>query len=312
MIFAIRGIMVMLGFFGVLYCLLSVLTGCVWRGTNLLRRDSASVKARLLFAIRIFPLAASAFITLAFALPAFLVLEPAAIDEDVRTLVFSLGALSLLAAGLFRVLFAKVGASRLLANWPKAAHVPNPAAAGPTLPAEPGLPPLLLYGVFTPRVLVSETAVALLSPDELRVALRHELCHMRSRDNLKKLIVHGIPFPGMGSLERAWQAAAEFAADEAAVSNPSQALDLAAALIKLSDLVALQKTPAFTSGLVNCAGLTKLRVERLLDWDEHRRQPVHLYWLCLLALASVTVAYLAAYYGQALLFTHRITEWFIH
>ena len=57
---------------------------------------------------------------------------------------------------------------------------------------------------------------------------------MRSWDNLKKVLISATPFPGMGSIESAWREAAELAADDAAVTNRQEALDLAAALIKLS------------------------------------------------------------------------------
>jgi Zn-dependent protease with chaperone function len=146
----------------------------------------------------------------------------------------------------------------------------------------------------------------------LRAAVQHEIGHVRSRDNLKKLILHAAPFPGMTSLERAWQEAAEFAADEAAVSNNDDAIDLAAALIKLSDLVPLQDPPAFTTGLVNLRALVKLRVERLLAWDETSSRAVRQRWWRFLPLALVTLPYTVAHYGQALAFTHRATEWFIH
>src|SRR5947209_20522386 len=91
-------------------------------------------------------------------------------------------------------------------------------------------------GIIRPRVLLSDTAEALLLPDELRSALRHEAAHIRRRDNLKKLLFRLAAFPGMSQLEAAWLEATELASDEAAVSNLSEALDLAAALIKLSSL----------------------------------------------------------------------------
>lgn len=312
MMFGVRGVLVALGFFGVVYCLLSLLVVCVWRGVRLLCRNSAAGLARLLFGLRIFPLAGSAFITLAFALPAFLLLESGAIDEDMGTLAFSICTLLLLAAGVFRVVMAQASTARAVAEWLEGAHALDAGAGGPTLQTKPGLPPLLLYGVSRPRVLVSETATALLSPDELRVAVQHEIGHMRSRDNLKKLILHGAPFPGMASLEGAWQEAAEFAADEAAVSNSGDAIDLAAALIKLSDLVPVQDPPAFTTGLVNLSALVKPRVQRLLAWNGSCSRAVQLWWWCCLLLAVATVPYTVAHYGQALLFTHRATEWFIH
>ena len=309
--FALRGMMVALGFFGVFYCLLSLLVVCVWRCARLLRKDPLSAGARLLFGLRIFPAAGSAFITLTFALPAFFLLE-GGMDEDLGTLLFSIGTLLLLGAGLFRVVTAQAGASRVVAQWLKGSRSLDVEAGRPAVQVRPGVPPLLLYGVSAPRVLVSETAVALLTPDELRAAVRHEIGHVQSRDNLKKLLLHAAPFPGMGSLERAWQEAAEFAADEAAVSKSDDAIDLAGALIKLCDLVPLQDPPAFTTGLVRLRALVTTRVERLLAWDETSSRAAQLSWWRFLPLILVTVSYTVAHYGEALLFTHQVTEWFIH
>jgi hypothetical protein len=309
--FVLRGMMVALGFFGVFYCLLSLLVVCVWRCARLLRQDSAVGRARLLFGLRIFPAAGSAFITLTFALPAFFLLE-GGMDEDLGTLLFSIGTLLLLGAGLFRVVTAQAGASRVVAQWLKGSRSLHVEAGRPAVQVRPGVPPLLLYGVSAPRVLVSETAVALLTPDELRAAVRHEIGHVQSRDNLKKLLLHAAPFPGMGSLERAWQEAAEFAADEAAVSKSDDAIDLAGALIKLCDLVPLQDPPAFTTGLVHLRALVTTRVERLLAWDETSSRAAQLSWWRFLPLILVTVSYTVAHYGEALLFTHQVTEWFIH
>jgi Zn-dependent protease with chaperone function len=309
--FALRSIIVALGFFGVLYCLLSLLVVCVWRAVSLLCRNSAVNSARLLFSLRIFPVVGSALITLAFALPAFFLLE-GGMDEDTGTLLFSIGTLLLLAAGLFRVLTAQTGASRVVRKWLEGSQTLEAVAGAPTLRAKQGVPPLLLFGISAPRVLVSESAVALLTPEELRVAVRHEMGHMRSRDNLKKLLLHSAPFPGMGSLERAWQEAAEFAADEAAVTNSVDAVDLASALIKLCDLVSAQDSPAFTTGLVNMTALVNIRVRRLLAWNETTPRSLRLHWWGILPAVLIALPYTVAHYSQALLFTHRATEWFIH
>ena len=310
MMFVLRSLIVALGFFGVVYCLLSLLVLCVWRFAYLLCRNSAVSSARILFGLRIFPLLGSAFATLTLALPAFFLLE-GGMDEDMGTLLFGAGTVLLFGAGLFRVLITQASVSRQVAEWLEGARPLDADAVALTLEAQYGLPPLVLYGVLTPRVLVSDIAVSLLSPDEMRVAVKHEMEHMRSRDNLKKLILHGAPFPGMGSLERAWQEAAEFAADEAAVSNSDDAVDLAAALIKLCDLVPVQDLPAFTTGLVDMTALVNVRVRRLLAWNEHKGRHARL-WLWFAPIFLIALPYAFAHYGQALMITHRATEWFIH
>jgi Zn-dependent protease with chaperone function len=257
-----------------------------------------------------FPLAASAFVTLTFAVPAFFLLE-GRMDEDLGTLIFSLGTRLLFAAGTVRVMAAQLGASRMLTEWLAESRVlkVNPLAS--TLPARHKSPPLLLYGIRAPKVLVSESAVALLSPEELAVALRHEVSHLRFRDNLKKLIMHGIPFPGMGNLERAWQEGAEFAADEAAVSSSDEALNLATALIKMCSLAPAQEPPAFTTGLVGLTALVDMRVHRLVAWNGASLRARETRWAWLVVLLPA-LGYSIFTYNHALLLTHRFTEWFIH
>ena len=309
--FGVRGVLVGLGFFGVLYCLLSLLVACAWRCSRLLRLRRASSLANTLFTLRVLPLAGSALVTLVFAVPAFLRLESGAIDEDLGTLVFGVGALLILAAGGLRSMSTRARTSRVVAEWVEGAESLDMGATAPTLQVRSGSPPLLLVGIAAPQVLVSETAVALLNRDELRVAVQHETEHMRSRDNLKKLILHCTPFPGMASLENAWYEATELAADHAAVSSHDEAIDLAAALVKLSELAPLQAPPALTTGLVNDSMLVKLRVERLLNWNEADARGIETSLSLVLALALVTSLYAAAHYSQALLLIHQATEWFV-
>ena len=308
--FVLRGLMVGLAFFGVCYCVLSSILAIFWSAARLFRFTSVFGSARSVFALRVFPVAMSALVTLVFAMPAFFRLEGRR-DEDLGTLIFFVGTVLLLGAGLIRVVAAQVGTSRLLAEWLGESEILNSSLLTPTFVAKRCSPPLILYGICAPKIVVSETAAAVLSPKELAVAIRHEASHLRFRDNLKKFILHTLPFPGLGALERAWQEAAEFAADEAAVSSRDEALNLAAALIKLCNLAPVQKPPALTAGLVELTSLVHVRVHRLLDWNAANFQPRKMRWLW---LPLVLVAFGSGIftYNHALLLTHRLTEWFIH
>jgi Zn-dependent protease with chaperone function len=301
--------MVGLAFYGVCYCALSLLVVILWQLARLAQCHTLFRSARSLFALRLFPLAASAFLTLIFAVPAFFHLE-GGMDEDLGTLIFSLGTLLLFAAGCVRIVAAQLGASRMITEWlaeSKVLHA-NPFAL--MLSAKRRPPPLLLYGIRAPKVLVSESAVALLSAEELALALRHEENHLRFHDNLKKFILHGIPFPGMGDLERAWQESAEFAADEAAVSSSDEALNLASALIKMCSLAPAQEPPPFTTGLVGLTALVDARVHRLVAWNGTSLRAREIRWAWFMLLPAI--GYGIFTYNHALLLTHRFTEWFIH
>ena len=309
--FALRGIAVSLTFFVLVYSILSLLVVALWRAVTLWRGASAQVLANLLFWTRVFPLLASALLTLVFAVPSFVIFEPRSIHEDIALpLVLGLGCLLLFALGSFRVIAAQKKTARVVANWLKGANALDAGVVTPTFRADSGTPPLTLVGVCRPRVVVAKATVALLSSDELRVAVRHEVAHMRSRDNLKKLVFHCSPFPGMSGLENAWHEAAELAADDGAVASLADALDLAAALIKLSRLMPV-RTPAFTMALVNGSGSVRSRVERLLAWNGSGTRPVHNHWRYALAPALAGILAAAAAYGPVLVQTHRITEWLV-
>ena len=315
--FVLRGIAVSLTFFVLLYCLLSALVAVAWRSLKLLRVTEQS-RAGVLFALRVLPLAASVMVTLVFVVPSFQLLEPRSINsnEGIGAMPLALGicALLLIACGCFRVITAQTRTSRAVARWLEGAHPLNVNARAQTVTfcSRSEAPPLTLVGVRRPRVLVSESTVALLSPDELDIALQHELAHMRSRDNLKKLVFRFCPFPGMATLESAWSQSAELAADDAAVSNLNDAVDLAAALVKLSRLVPVDAAPICTVGFVT--GSISARVARLLAWNESgvdnpHHMPIRAWYAIPSVVAALSLVFVS--YGPSLVLTHKVTEWLV-
>lgn len=309
--FALRGIAVSLTFFVLFYCFLSALVSVSWRGLRWLEATEQSL-ADLLFLLRVLPLLASIVVTLAFVVPSFQLLEPRSTGEGVGTMPIALGmaALFLIAWGCHRVVSAQIRTSRIVARWLAESRPLDGSARAFALRARRTAPPLTLIGMRKPRVLVSESTLELLTADELEVALRHELAHIRSYDNLKKLVFRFCPFPGMAPLEEAWSQAAELASDDAAILNVNDALNLAAALVKLSRLVPVASAPACTVGFVT--GSLSERVNRLLTWDQSRklrRVPIPR-WA---ALPPVLVAMFCAFvnYGPILSLTHEATEWLV-
>jgi len=199
---------------------------------------------------------------------------------------------------MFRVLRAQARTKRAVSHW-----LSTEAHSF----ASNGAPAMLLVGIRNPAVMVSDRAKIVLSGAELQVAVRHELGHLRSWDNLKKVFICAMPFPGMGSLESAWREAAELAADDAAVANRQEALNLAAALIKLSRSSKPCPEPAFASGLVSGASSVGLRVKRLLSWHAPRRGGQRNCGWILLVLFFV-LSGVASNYSATLALTHRLTE----
>jgi Zn-dependent protease with chaperone function len=135
---------------------------------------------------------------------------------------------------------------------------------------------------------------------------------VRRGDNLKKLVFRLCAFPGMAGLEAGWSEAAEMAADDAAVSNGCEALDLASALIKLSRFAPVHSA-TLTTGLVedSSSGLNA-RIARLVSWEERRSTPSRSSFLWYLAPTLVAgVLTMLTMYGGVLSRVHDLTEWLV-
>jgi len=336
--FAARGLAVSMSVFVIVYGLLSLAVGFSWRRVwqysqrRPARRIANLRFANLLFMLRMSPLAAAVAITIALTVPSFLWLEPRAIDEPMGgvALLLSLFGAALGMLGVVNMGMALHRASRAISLWTYAAQPikatgikATQVKATKTLPVlriSRPVPALVTAGIVRPRILLSETAESALTAGELQAALKHEVVHVRRRDNLKRLLLRLVPFPGMSGLEAAWADAAEMAADEAAVSNPAEALDLAAALIKLSRLAPVCPSVDLTAALLHGHGLDDhgpastvgARVERLLAWNDWRNQPPQKYspWYGL-AAAVATVAVFSVTYSQLLVRVHTATEWLV-
>ena len=314
--FAARGIAVSFSMFFLLYSGLSVVVATLWARVWLhSERYPAWHCADLLFAIRMLPLAISLAVTFAFTVPSFMLLEPHAIREPLGaiSLVLGLCGLILVLLGILNATAAVLAASRTIATWVGDGLLVKGESSVPVLRISRVVPALTAAGIFRPLVLMSDAVEAVLNASELRSALRHELAHVRRRDNLKKLLLRFVVFPGMAALEVAWSQATEIAADDAAVSTASEALDLAAALIKLSRLATLPSAPDIATTLVHAPlALVNARIERLIAWNGQQNKPTlamsPLYTVCLMV---TTVAAVAVTYGQALARVHTATEWLV-
>jgi Zn-dependent protease with chaperone function len=317
--FAARCIGVSLAVFVLLYVFVSLAVVRGWRLIQrILRPHSARSAADLLFVLRVLPLALSSVVTLAFTLPSFLLLEPRATDESIGSAPLALGfcCLILIGVGITRAVVAQLKASRSLVKWLDGSILMEPQIIGsgdavPIFRTGNDAPTLTVAGVCAPKVLVSEAAVALLNPPELRSALRHEIAHVLRYDNLKKLVFRFSVFPAMAELEHAWSEETEMAADDAAVSSFHDALDLAAALIKVSRLGAIEPPGELTMALLHSSTALKARVQRLVAWDKAPKLQADARWMYALTAAGVMVVGVVMTYGSVLTQMHAVTEWLV-
>jgi Zn-dependent protease with chaperone function len=313
--FAIRGVAVSMSVFVILYCGISVAVLCTWRRVHR-RLEHLPVQrfADLLFALRIFPLVLASLITAAFAVPSFLLLEPRSIVEPLGDVPLALALFGtvLVLYGCANAASVLRRASRAIANWEHSAQVVATNSPFPVLRIQRPGPALTAGGIVRPRILLSGSAEFVLNGNELRNALNHEIAHIRRRDNFKKLVLRFVAFPGMQDLESVWLHTSEMAADDAAVSSTADALDLAAALIKLSKLRAGEPSPDLTAALVQGhATNINTRVERLISWSEQPHCSATFDRKTILAFVVSTAAVLVITYGSLLTDVHKATEWLV-
>jgi Zn-dependent protease with chaperone function len=311
--FAARGIAVSFSVFVMVYCVLSLAVCLGWRMVwQHMQRNPVRRIADVMFALRMFPLVTAAVITAAFTVPSFLLLEPRAIDEPMGgiPLMLAIGGLVLGIFGVWNAGIALRRASRTIARWTSAAQPVDSSAPFPVLRSSQMIPAMTAAGIVRPKVLLSGAAESMLTANELQTALNHEIAHVRRRDNLKKLLLRLVAFPGMLGLEAAWLESTEMAADDAAVSNAAEALDLAAALIKLSRV---EPVADLTTALVHSpASIMNARIERLIGWSDERLSSPQRFSPWYAASATLaTIAMLAFTYSQLLVHVHTATEWLV-
>jgi Zn-dependent protease with chaperone function len=313
--FAARCIGISLASFVLLYVPASLAVSRAWGVMQrLFKPGSARTTASLLFALRVFPFALASVFTFMFTLPSFLLLEPRSTDEAVGTapLMLGLSCLALMAAGIVQAALAQMRTSQALMKWLDGSTVMDSEATVPVFRTGKNAPSLTVAGVREPKVLVSDAAIAALTSAELRTAVKHEMAHAQSCDNLKKLFFRFSAFPGMGGLERAWSEQSELAADDAAVLCVKDALDLAGALIKVSRLSTLQPQAALTTGLLHSSTALGTRVQRLFSWQ---KKPVSTtgskYWQYALPSLGGALFLVVATYGSVLVGLHQVTEWLV-
>ena len=308
MIFAVRAIMVSLAFFALLYTSLSLILVLVW--TQWSRKLDKCLPPDGLFMLRVAPFGISAAVSLLLILPSFVVFETHSMDEDLGTFVLGICAVLFVFVGLFRVVVAEVRTRRIVKACLEGAVEFKSADITPAVITPKTISPLMVVGIRVPRIVISQSTHHILSDGELLAAVRHEAQHLRARDNLKKAIFNCLAFPGTAGLEAAWQKAAELSADNSAVSSRREALDLAAALIKLSRRSSHQTMPVFAIGLINDSEATAKRVEQLLAWKEASEVASDRWRYAVLAVCAACLA-VAMKLGLVLSLFHTITERFV-
>ena len=236
-------------------------------------RMKPSSAARLLFFLRISPMALTVFALLAFCVPSYLWLEPEAAGEKVGfvcVLMAALGA-AIWILSVTRVVSAVRGTARYLNQCERHGRkIKVPGEPSPALLLADEAPVLAVAGVVHPRLVISRTVLRGLTAAQRDAALRHEQAHRTSRDNIKRFLIllspDVLPFlRAFTSLERSWAKFTEWAADDQAAEGDShRALSLASALVRVAKMGSKPKLSYLFSSLVHDDEELTERVDRLL------------------------------------------------
>jgi Zn-dependent protease with chaperone function len=241
-----------------LNALASALAGVLWHAlAPRVQGWDAGTRAKLLFALRVSPLAVAAALAFALIVPSYLLYEPRDSGEGVGFKLLLLACVS--AAGVllaaWRVARTWLATRRLARDWMRRAEpFEVQGAQVPAFRIRHNFPVIAVIGVLRPRLFVASQVFGALTQAELAAALAHERGHVEGRDNLKRALLQAgedalLHAPLGRSLRRAWQSESEMAADEfAAAAGPAAALDLASAIVKISKLIPRGARPTLPAG----------------------------------------------------------------
>jgi Zn-dependent protease with chaperone function len=266
--------------------LASLAASALWRALEGgASRWPASLRASLLFALRLLPPACALVFVLALVVPAYLIHEPHPTSESVGVKLAIASVIS--AGGILLALcrgFSSWRATRaLLADWLRDARpISLEGISIPAYSIPHTFPLIAVVGALRPRLFVSERVLDALRDEELAAALAHECGHLAARDNLKRFLMRACRdvlamIPCGRSLDRAWAESAEAAADEhAARLGPTVALNLATALIEIARMIPAGARPAMPLGaflIGDERDSLGQRVHRLLDLASLKHSP---------------------------------------
>jgi hypothetical protein len=200
-------------------------------------------RAGELLILRLAPAVGAAFLTLAVALPAFLMHEPDHESETAGPLLVALAVLALATVchGAVRG-WRAWGATRALLRrcGPSTDSQAGPGRAVEIVDLHE--PFAAVVGAWRPRILAAACLRAACSDEEFRLVIAHEAAHGSAHDNRKLLLQILSPdalawMPAGAALTERWRAVAELDADaRASGGDPRKRLALASALLKVARL----------------------------------------------------------------------------
>ena len=269
--FFARAIVQVLAAHAVVSTVVSLIVLASWRSVASDAVSSASATSRRLFRLRMAPAVAAAVLAWIGIPIAFAVWEAAGKIERVGpvALVLAVAGAGLIGSSLWRLAMALRETRRIHRSLMDATRASLPASPLPAFVIDSRFPIVALVGLFVSRLFVARTVVDACDAGEMRAVVAHEQAHAGARDNLRRLLMAGTPdalasLPVGAGMMREWAAMAELAADETAVSQTSDRLHLASALVKVARLATTPPGALPASTLYRGEPIAE-RVHRLLE-----------------------------------------------
>jgi Zn-dependent protease with chaperone function len=249
--------------------------------------------ANAIFALGIAPLALATAATVLFVIPAFLLYEPRATTESAGWLVVVAAAVGV---GLFvrtiaRIVRMLLLSRRMVRDWGHHAQPLGTIGVLRALLIDTGHPVVAVAGFRRAALYIDRRVLAVCGADEIDAIAAHELAHVRSLDNVKRLLLGSTQHPHH-PLVAAWRDAAERDADRFAAANEGRGLSLASALVKVARAGATPQLDAMAASSMHDGASIERRISALLEQTPPRpsvnRHPSVLGMLMLACLAPVS------------------------
>jgi Zn-dependent protease with chaperone function len=222
---------------------LTLTTAILWRFLDAPSlKWSAKGRARLAFALRVFPtIFPFLFLSLLFA-PAFAIYEKYNPGEFIRVKLAVLTFISSVCItwAVIQSLLSLLRTRFQITKWAREENRLNlKYTKFPAYRIKHVYPMLAVVGFFKPKIFVDARVLEILNENELAAVIAHEHAHVELQDNWKRLALKFckslLIFPFNTRIETAWETSVEAVADKFASNGKhSRSLDLASALAKLA------------------------------------------------------------------------------
>ena len=265
-------VVTMSAFFVTLTMASAVLAGLADRLTRAVAGYSPFAQSRALFAALAFPSVLAVGVASVGVLLPFLIFEPTDTAESVP---FSLSVLAFAGAAMLSTLAWRLvrswrATAALKRAWMSRARRVSDAAGLEVFAIDEAFPVVAVVGIRWPALFVSERVLESCSRDEVTAMIAHERAHVRTRDNLRRLVLDAcadfVPASRRVLLTQAWRDAIENAADSAAVERgETNATDLASALVSIGRLAQNCGHAPLVSSAFYSGSALESRVRRLVQ-----------------------------------------------